>query len=117
MKKFNIILRICLVLLIISVLLGCAKEDNRKKTVLSLDKVIELSEKGNDISWNDFEDYESEDIGSGIYVLRYEIDSRFYLIIGGSSKDEKPMYVRLVKMYNSDDYIDIRTDDVNDFIS
>lgn len=42
-------------------LLGC-NDGNR----LTLDKVVELSAKGEDLTWSDFERYESKDVGSGL---------------------------------------------------
>lgn len=90
----------------------------RKETdKLSLEKVIELSKKGKELSWEDFEKYDSIDIGSGLYIRRYDIDENHYLLIGGGSIDEKPMYIYLVKANNSNNYIDIRIDNINDFIS
>lgn len=89
----------------------------RKETdKLSLEKVIELSKKGKELSWEDFEKYDSIDIGSGLYIRRYDIDENHYLLIGGSI-DEKPMYIYLVKANNSNNYIDIRIDNISDFIS
>jgi len=89
------------------------KEANK----LSLEKVIELSKKGNELSWDDFGKYDSIDIGSGLYIRRYDIDENYYLLIGGSSIDEKPWYIYLIKANNSDNYIDIRIDNIDDFIS
>ena len=90
----------------------------RKETdKLSLEKVIILSEKGNELSWEDFEEYDSIDIGSGLYIRHYDIDENYHLLIGGSSIDEKPMYIRLVKTDDLDNYIDIRTGNIDDFIS
>jgi hypothetical protein len=103
-------------LFLLFALLSCSnheKEDNK----LSLDKIIELSEKGNELSWEDFEKYNGIDIGSGLYIRRYDVDENYYLLIGGGSKDIEPMYIHLVKTNNSDDYIDIRTDDIDSFIS
>ena len=84
---------------------------------LSLEKVIELSKKGNELSWEDFGKYDSIEIGSGLYIRHYDIDENYYLLIGGSSIDEKPMYIYLIKANNSDNYIDIRIDNIDDFIS
>lgn len=83
---------------------------------LSLQKLIELSKKGNELSWENFEKYDSIDIGSGLYIRKYDIDENYYLLIGGNI-DEKPMYIRLVKANDLDNYIDIRTDNIDEFIS
>lgn len=82
---------------------------------LTIDDVVALSGKGEELSWYDFEQYESVDVGSGIYVFVYEIDETFELRIGGVP-DEVPFYIRLVTKVNTDNYIDIRTDDINAFI-
>lgn len=84
---------------------------------LSLEKIIELSEKGEDLSWEDFEKYDSIEVGSGLYIRVYGIDEDYSLLVGGASIEEKPWYIRLAKTNNLDDYIDIRTDDINDFIA
>lgn len=53
-------------------LLGC-NDRNR----LTLDKIVELSAKGEDLNWSDFEQYESKDVGSGLYIYYYDIDDTF----------------------------------------
>ncbi|MCM3702325.1 hypothetical protein [Paenibacillus macerans] len=88
-----------------------------RKEKLTLDKVIELSHKGQELSWNDFKSYDSTEIGSGLYILRYEIDESYYLLIGGNNPRKKPAYIRLVKADHSDNYIDIRENNVEKFIS
>ncbi|MBQ3151551.1 MAG: hypothetical protein IJB86_09950 [Clostridia bacterium] len=82
---------------------------------LTLETVVELSAKGEALTWSDFERYESTDVGSGLYILVYEIDENFELRIGGSTGDT-PLYMRLVTKDNKDNCIDIRTDDVEAFI-
>jgi hypothetical protein len=37
--------------------------------------------------------------------------------VDGGSKDKNPMYIRLVRANIENDYIDIRTDDIENFIS
>jgi hypothetical protein len=89
----------------------------RKKDKLSLDVVTELAQKKDSLSWDDFEKYDGISIGSGLYIMLYDIDDNFYLLVGGGSKDKNPMYIRLVRANIENDYIDIRTDDVENFIS
>ncbi len=90
---------------------------------LTLEKVKELSKKGDALSWSDFELYRHTDIGSGLYIYFYEIDENYCLVIGGGDTQADPQYIRLVlKPYDhefSDDeaYIDIRTENVDAFIS
>lgn len=82
---------------------------------LTLDKVIELSAKGEALTWSDFEQYRYEDVGSGLYIYRYDIDSNYELRIGGVPSVE-PMYILLVSKENPDNSIDIRTDDMQSFL-
>ena len=72
---------------------------------------------GEDLSWSNFNTYYSEDVGSGLYILRYPIDTDYCLLIGGASMDEEPMYIRLVSEHNTDIYIDVRTDSIDDFLN
>lgn len=65
---------------------------------LTLEQVIERSHQGQELSWEDFENYESTEIGSGLYILRYEIDENYYLLIGGTSPKREPSYIRLVNV-------------------
>ena len=85
------------------------------KQALSLEKVVELSEKGEHLGWEDFENYASKDAGSGLYILHYEIDDVFSLKIGGPSPEEAPWYIRLYETA-TEEYIDLRTDDPIPFI-
>lgn len=106
----NIFLTSTLIILM-CILMGCQKDSE-----LTIEKVKELAKKGEDLSWEDFNDYQGTSIGSGLYILEYDIDDEYYLVIGGVSTEEKPMYIYLEKSSNSDKYIDIRTDDISDFI-
>lgn len=89
------------------------EEINQKQ--LTVDKVVELSAKGEELTWNDFEQYESTDVGSGLYILVYNIDENFELRIGGYPEDS-PMYMRLVAKQNTDNFVEIRTEDVKAFV-
>ncbi len=88
----------------------------------TLKSLIEL--RGEDLSWSDFSPYESEDIGSGLYILRYtidEFDGTLCLLIGGGSTEAPPMYIKLAAL-DSDGFItgssiDPRYDDIDAFIS
>lgn len=84
---------------------------------LTLEKVRELSEKGEELSWSDFEQYPHEDIGSGLYIYRYDIDEHYYLLIGGGGPETTPAYLTLVSKADDSVSIDIRTEDVAEFIN
>ena len=115
MKK---IIAIVLLLVCVLSLVACDNQDIKRlsSNTLTLDKVVELSSKGSNLTWSDFEQYESIETGSGLYILVYEIDETFDLWVGGSSPDEDPFYIRLLTKANIYNYIDIRTDNVNEFI-
>ena len=85
--------------------------------VLTLNDVIILSQKGYDLSWDDFEKYDYIETGSGLYIRVYEINSVFQLMIGGGSPDSDPMYIYLALADDLDTRIDIRDDGVTEFIS
>lgn len=92
-------------------------EPDNEKINLTIERVIRLAEnKGEELTWSDFEMYTGKDIGSGLYIMNYEIDETFDLMVGGVPGTE-PMYIRLVTKTNRDNYIDIRTEDVEKFIS
>ncbi len=94
---------------------GCSKA-KEKPAELTLETVKELAKKGAELTWSDFEQYESTETGSGMYILAYKVDENYELWIGGGSLEELPMYIRLVSAKNKDTYIDIRTDNIDDFI-
>lgn len=82
---------------------------------LTLDDVIELSSKGDELVWEDLADYIGFETGSGLYIITFVIDDNYSLIVGGTGTVGKPSYAHLT--YNDDTYIDIRTEDVEAFIA
>ena len=94
-------------------LVACSDDD----TVLTLEKVRALAaEKGESLSWSDFEQYPHKDIGSGLCIYFYEVDVGYELLIGGLPSD-KPMYIHLVSKENRENFIDIRTENIDDFVN
>ena len=92
-------------------------EPKNEKLDLTIERVIRLAEnKGEELTWSDFQMYNAIETGSGLYILVYEIDETFDLMIGGVP-NSSPMYIRLVTKDNRANYIDIRTEDVEKFIS
>ena len=89
-----------------------------EKRPLTLADVIALSEKDDNLMWSDFEPFEGKEVGSGLYIMCYEINDEYSVMIGGVPA-EKPMYVRLVRNYGAqnEEYIDLRTDDVLKFLN
>ncbi|AJS58447.1 hypothetical protein [Paenibacillus sp. IHBB 10380] len=88
--------------------------DSDNDTILSLDKLRSLAKKGEVLSWNDFEGYPFEDIGSGLYIRKYEIEGKYHLLISGRSINNAPDNIYLVK--TTGEQIDIRYDDIDSFI-
>lgn len=82
---------------------------------LTLDDVVELSSKGDELVWEDLADYKGYETGSGLYIITFKIDDNYSLIVGGTGAVGKPSYAHLT--YNDDTYIDIRTEDVEAFIA
>ena len=85
--------------------------------VLTLNDVIILSQKGYDLTWSDFENYDYIETGSGLYIRVYKINELFELWIGGAGPDRDPMYIYLTLADNLDIKIDIRDGGVTEFIS
>lgn len=87
--------------------------------MLTLDDVIELSKKSDDLTWESFDRYLYTEAGSGLYIRIYKIDALFSLWIGGGTPTGKPMYIRLRTNTDLEAYIDIQEaqpEDVNNFI-
>ncbi len=91
------------------------KNDGIENRKLTLDDVVMLSQKKDALTWSDFERYQGQDTGSGLYIRRYEIDELFEVWIGGVL-DETPMYIYLKVNNEADDAIDIRTENAFAFI-
>lgn len=49
-------------------------------------------------------------------MMGKEKDDAYSVWIGGASPEEAPMYIRLVRDDDSNDYIDIRNGDIDAFI-
>lgn len=127
LKGIGIIILVIIIISIIMIILGRIaynKIDSKTEMnsvivtqkQLTLNDVKELANKGEQLSWIDFEDYECEDIGSGLKVLYYEIDGMYHLLIGGPSENELPNYIRLVVDNDNEKFIDIRTGNIDEFI-
>ena len=113
------IISIILITIFAAGIIGCSKpEPEPHPHQLTLDKVIELSSKGEDLTWEDFEEYHGVECGSGLYIVRYDIDDEYELVIGGTSAVGIPMYINLVRKDSEDEsgVIDIRTENVQEFI-
>lgn len=123
--KWNLFIVACFLTLIFIV--GCnntgkpnIKELNTgKSNKLTLEIAKKLSIKGDKLSWKDFQTYDGKEIGSGLYIMRYPIDDKYAVLIGGGSIKETPMYIYLVNndTKGNEKRIDIRYDDIDKFIN
>ena len=82
---------------------------------MTLDDVIELSKKGSDLTVKDFIKFKGVIAGSGIFILEYDLGNGYTLTVG-SAELYKIDYARL-RYSGSENYIDIRTDDVEKYLS
>lgn len=78
---------------------------------ITLDDVIRLSKKKQDLSWDDFEKYQYKEGGSGLYIRCYEIEPQWKLFIGGGDLEEKPLYINLENSRTGGSF-DIRENDL-----
>ena len=93
----------------------CDAEEDRYST-LTLENVKIIAQRKNEVTWMDFDPYTYEEIGSGLYIRHYPIDERYDFLIGSASTKDEPMYFYL-RDIRLDSQIDIRTADVEDFLS
>lgn len=86
------------------------------KHELTLDVLMKLTEKGYDLTWSDFEKYDSFDHSSDVLTeYSYEVDDGKYILVIGGKLTEKPYYIYLRKK-DQGNVIDIRANSIEDFI-
>ncbi len=71
---------------------------------MNIDDINQLKTK-TEFSWDDFSLYESEDIGSGLFVFKYELDEGGYVLVSGPSLDQKPQTIMYYRPDGKVDYI------------
>ena len=85
---------------------------------LTADDVIRLSEKGDSLRWSDFDAYSYYETGSGLCIRVYEINKKLSLRIGGGGTYNNGLMAFYFYLEADDgNYIDIRTDNVKNFIN
>ena len=95
------------------VLMKRALVEQLQEKKITVDDIIQLSKKGDDLTVSDFAPYNGKDIGSGICVMKYEIadsDDQFYLLVGSDGSSDILIYARLVNI-ETEEKIDIRSED------
>ncbi|MFF2908388.1 hypothetical protein [Paenibacillus sp. NPDC057934] len=86
------------------------KLERGSDNVISLHKLHTLAQKGEQLTWSDFENYPFEDIGSGLYIRKYEVEGGSHLLLSGGNINLAPMSINLVK--TSGERIDIRYEEI-----
>ena len=101
-------------------LLGLDKVDHQndktdvveQKPLITVEDILNLSKKDEELTWSDFEKYKYTDVGSGLYIWEFEVDKcrDTKLKIGGGNLEEKPDYIKLTMWTGVD--VDVRNDDL-----
>lgn len=82
---------------------------------LSLEDVKRLAQKGEALTWEDFDPFTYKETGSGLYIRDYPINGHFYLLIGSETPGGEILYIDLINR-DTRASIDIRTQDVEGFL-
>ena len=102
---------------------GCEPSGTREAipdlSMATLKSLVDIySEQDEELSWDTFAPYYySEEVGSDTYIRRYSIDTDYYLVIEGVSIEEPPKHMKLVFKDDLNKYIDIRTENIDNFIN
>lgn len=91
-------------------------DNDSTKRKLTIDELVTISKKQDQVEWADFKDFSYIETGSGLYIRVYEIDDMFSLHIGSAGYDENPAYMFLFANDYTEEIIDIRKEDVQAFI-
>ncbi|MCM1505636.1 MAG: hypothetical protein NC177_00655 [Ruminococcus flavefaciens] len=106
-------------------LVGCSytKKDNvalpySDGIKLTLDDVVNLSEKGSNLKWSDFDGYSYYETGCGLYIRVYEINEKFSMCIGGAGTYNDGLVAGYFHLESdSGNFTDIRNGNIKDFIA
>ena len=79
------------------------------KVPLTREDLLTLAQRAEELDWTDFAPYQSTEVGSGLYILRFEIDEDYYLMIGGVPQ-ESPWYIRLCRA-GSEEWVELLDED------
>lgn len=86
--------------------------DLNMATLISLVEIY-----GSRLSWDQLSPYYYTDESTEtIFRLRYQIDADFYLLVGGSSMDTSPYFIKLFYESDSDMFIDVRYSGIENFL-
>ena len=84
--------------------------------VLTQEALLTLAQKGEALSWADFDGFSYTEGGSGLYIRTYPVEGGFTVQIGGAGPDEAPMYLTLFADADPEMLLDLRTGDVEAFL-
>lgn len=121
MKRFSALI---LALICLLGILGCGQEDGigdgvsetfPNLNIATLKSLVDMH--GEDLSWKDLAPYWYTDIGSGIYVLRYPVAPDYYLLVSGTNMEGTPAEILLAAVHAPENYIDVRTESIDDFVA
>ena len=88
--------------------------ETEKEERISFEDFKELTRKGYDLNWSDFEKYKHEEMEADYYLYRYEVEtasSMKDLFVSGKSLDEKPEYIFFnTTLHGYDRKMDMRCD-------
>lgn len=90
-------------------------DSSKEGRQMTLVDVVELSRLGVKLTWEDLKDYKGTETGSGLYIVKFQIDPEFYLLVGDGKTTGEPMYASLNAVSNGAS-CDIREGDVETFI-
>ena len=107
------ILRAAVCLALLLALTACKAAPGGRLTIEDVRSLAD--KKGAELTWSDFAWYPATETGSGLYILVYETDAAYRLMIGGVP-GEAPLYVYLVSAEDDERRIDIRYEDVDAFL-
>jgi len=107
--KFSITL--FLILIMCSACLS-TKEEGASGAIL-LDELKSLSEMGVSLNWDDFNKYSFEDIGSGVYIRKYQIEGGHELFITGKSLKSLPEKIYIINTNGKE--LSLTQDDLSEF--
>lgn len=85
------------------------------KRQITTDDIIELSRSGYSLTMADFAGFQGKDIGSGLYVMEYEVSGGKFRLLVGSGNCTDIIYANL-EVVNGRQMTDIRDGDIEEFI-
>ena len=99
---------------VVSLNIQRTSKSDEKESSLTLDDLKLIAKKGDSVSFEDFSPYDGQDIGSGLYIMSYQMESPYSVLVGGVP-GEKPMYVELYDN-KTQKHIDIRQENIEELI-